>query len=151
MKRVHLLRVAGEPAVYASLIESVRADGGRVGWLELAPSAPSAAPDPEPLPARLGQAADLGVLRAVAVGSRRTVAVKPRRGQTVVRDLLREHFRGCRAVLVSGEVDAPLLIAEGGSWTVRIEGAERRHTTESLVRALRKPRPFGEPSESDTP
>lgn len=153
MKRIHLLRVEGEPAAYTAFIEAIRADGGRVGWLELAAEGAGSATQPgavsEPVPPRLERAAELGVLRAVAVGATRTVSVKPRRGRTVTRDVLREHFRGCRLVLVTGEVDAPLLVAEGESWAVRLDGAERRHTTESLALALRKPKPFGEAADSD--
>jgi hypothetical protein len=163
VKRIHVLRVEGEPTAYAALIEAIRVDGGRVGWLELGATGADFESRPEVeseagsqagsesavVPPRLEQAADLGVLRAVAVGSTRTVSVKPRRGQTVTRDLLREHFRGCRLVLVTGSAEAPLLVAAGEGWTVKLDGVERRHTTESLARALRKPKPFGEPPDSD--
>lgn len=143
MKRIHLLRVEGPAASCASLVDAVRADGGRVGWLALN--------EPQAVPPDLEQAAALGVLRAVAVGADRTLSVKPRVGKVVLRDVLREHFRGCRAVLVAegvpGEVDAPVLIKDGESWTVRCHGQELSHTTESLTRALRKPLPFGAPPE----
>jgi hypothetical protein len=151
VKRIHLLRVEGAPPDYAALIEAIRADGGRVGWLELEATDASTGVGGEsasPTPPRLEQAADLGVLRAVAVGHSRTVSVKPRVGGTVIRDLLREHFRGCRLVLVKGAADAPALVAVGDAWTVRREGAERSYGAESLARVLRKPDPFGEAASS---
>jgi hypothetical protein len=82
-------------------------------------------------------------MRSVAVGGGRSVAVKPLRGEPVLRDLLREHFRGCRVVLVTGDVEAPLLEPAGNGWTVEAgAGAAKRWTTEKLIAALRKSRPF---------
>ena len=134
MKRIHLLRVEGEASRFEPLIAAIRADEGRVGWLDLRLS--------DPVPASLAAPASLDVLRAVGVGERLAIAVKPIRGQPVLRDLLREHFRGCRVVLVAGEVEAPLLAADGEGWTVTRTGGSRSYSTERLVRALRKPRPF---------
>ena len=130
--RPHLLRVERPVVEFEGLIAAVRHEGGRVGWLELARAAPEAF---EPLVA----AADLGVLRAVAVGGGRSVSVKAMRGAPVLRDLLREHFRGCCLVLVAGEVEAPVLEPRGEGWAV--DGAAR-WTTKRLVAALRKPRPW---------
>lgn len=135
MKRVHLLRVERPASELTELIEAIRADGGRVGWLELR--------EPAPAPPELEEAARLGVLRAVAVGAEKTITVKPRRGATALRDLLREHFRGCRLVLVRGEVEAPLLTPDGPGWTVTNGGEARSLSTRSLTRALRRPDPFG--------
>lgn len=136
MKAPHLLRVEDDPQRFASLIEAARALGLRVGWLDLG-ALP--APVPEPLEA----AAGLGVLRAVSVGEGRVVAVKPLRGAPVLKDLLREHFRGCVLVLVRGEVDAPLLVPGEDGWSVTPrETASRRYATEDLAAALRKPRPW---------
>lgn len=101
MKTPHLARVEAPPEAFASLIAAARAEGLRVGWLDLGPAV-------EP-PAPLAGAADLGVLRAVAVGAQRTVTVKPMTGAPVLKDLLREHFLGCALVLVRGAADAPLL------------------------------------------
>ncbi|HYN22970.1 MAG TPA: hypothetical protein VE078_18565, partial [Thermoanaerobaculia bacterium] len=84
MKAPHLLRVEEDPEQFASVVEAARAEGLRVGWLELAEVAP--------LPEVLECAAALGVLRAVSVGNGRTVAVKPMRGAPVLKDVLREHF-----------------------------------------------------------
>lgn len=136
MKSPHLLRVEDEPSRFAPVIEAARALGLRVGWLDLGGSP---APVPEPLEA----AAGLGVLRAVSVGEGRAVAVKPLRGAPVLKDLLREHFRGCVLVLVRGEVDAPLLALGEDGWSVTPrEAASRRYATEDLAAALRKPRPW---------
>ncbi len=134
MKRIHVLRAEEDAAGFESLISAIRADGGRVGWLDLDLT--------DPVPPSLVTPASLDVLRAVAVGPSLAVAVKPMRGEPVLRDLLREHFRGCRLVLVAGEVDAPLLTREGDGWTVHTGSGERKHSTDELVRALRKPRPF---------
>ncbi len=122
---------------FGNLIAAMRHAGERVGWLDLPRTAAG------PLPESLAEAAEAGVLRAVAAGGGRSVAVKPMHGEPVLRDLLREHFRGCRAVLVAGEIDTPLLEPEGEDWIVRAsDGSARRWTTEKLIAALRKARPF---------
>ena len=61
MKSPHLLRVTAPPDRFAALIAAARALDLRVGWLDLGPG-------PAPLPSALEMAADLGALRAVAVG-----------------------------------------------------------------------------------
>jgi hypothetical protein len=140
VKAPHLLRVTAPPAVFAPLVAAARGAGLRVGWLALAP--------PEGLPAELGEAAGCGVLRAVAAGEGRSVAVKPLAGPPVLGDLLREHFRGCALVLVRGEVEAPLLAAEGDGWRLEPAAGEAqgpaplRLSNEQLVARLRRPRPW---------
>ncbi len=111
----------------------------RIGWLDWPGD------DGErPSPSSLEVAAGLGVLRAVAVGEGRTVAVKPLRGRPVLKDLLREHFLGCALVLVRGEVEAPALEPDGDGWSVQAPGnASRRFATTEISEALRKPRPWG--------
>lgn len=138
MKTPYLLRVDGGPETFRPLIDAARAQGLRIGWLELASAAVTA-----PVPESLGAAADLGVLRAVAVGEGRAVAVKPLRGAPVLKDLLREHFQGSALVLVRGELaDAPALSAEGDGWRISPPGlASRRSSTDDLVASLRKPHP----------
>ena len=137
MTAPHLLRVDAGPEIFAPLVEAARALGLRVGWLELAP--------PPPVPGSLGDletAAGLGVLRAVAAGGGRAVAVKPLKGEPVLGDLLREHFRGCALVLVRGEAAAPLLQEEGDRWTVTVPGeTARAFAATDLAAALRSPRP----------
>jgi len=135
MKR-HLLRVTRPVVEFEDVIAAVRHHGGRVGWLELGEAAAA------PLPASLEGAAGIGVLRAVAVGGGRAVAVKPMRGPAVLRDVLREHFRGCVLVLVHGEVDAPRLESRDGDWVVSWETGDQRLTSDELAAALRKPRPW---------
>jgi hypothetical protein len=137
VKSPHLLRVTAPPERFAPLIEAARALGLRIGWLDLGPG-------PESLPPVLGTAADLGVLRAVAVGEGRAVSVKPLRGQPVLKDLLREHFLGCALVLVQGDVAAPALEPDGEAWRLLLpENASRRLTTAELAASLRKPHPWG--------
>jgi hypothetical protein len=132
----HLLRVDGPPESYAGLIEAARGLGLRVGWLDLAA-------EPLPVPEPLETAARAGVLRAVAVAADRSVAVKPLRGAPVLRDLLREYFRGCVLVLVRGAVDAAHLRQDGEEWTVAAPGeAARSFTTAALAASLRRPRPW---------
>jgi hypothetical protein len=130
----HLLRVDAAPERFAPLIEAARALGLRAGWLELAP--------PPAVPGDLETAAGLGALRAVAAGGGRAVTVKPLRGEPVLGDLLREHFRGCALVLIRGEAAAPLLQPEGERWHVTVPGeAARAFDAASLAEALRSPRP----------
>jgi hypothetical protein len=123
------------PERFADLVVAARAEGLRIGWLDLAP--------PPALPGDLETAAALGVLRAVATGGDRSVVVKPLRGAPVLRDLLREHFRGAALVLVRGEVDVPLLAKDGEEWRITPPGqATVQMDTGRLVTALRKPRPW---------
>ncbi len=132
-RRVQLLRVEADAPAFTPLIAAVQEAGLRVGWLVLSADRP---------PADLEEAAASGVLRAVAVGDGSTTAVKRLRGAPVLDDLLREHFSGCRLVLVrarEGEVEAPELEPAGeGRW--RLTGAAGRPaqmTSEEIVRRLR--------------
>jgi hypothetical protein len=94
---------------------------------------------PEPLAAALAAGAD----RAVAVGPRATVSARARRGPAALRELLRQQFLGCAAVLVRGEVEAPRLLRTEEAWRVEVaHAAPRRFDTAALVAALRQPRPF---------
>lgn len=137
MKVPHLLRVTEPPDRFSALIEAARAEGLRIGWLELEGAT-------APVPEVLESAAGLGALRAVAVGAGRTVSVKPLRGAPVLRDLLREHFRGCALVLVRGEVDAPALRPEGAAWVLDVRGfAGQPFSTAELLSAFRSPKALG--------
>lgn len=136
MRAPHLLRVDEGPDRFAPLIEAARGLGLRIGWLDLGAVT-------SPVPDALETAAGFGVLRAVAVGEGRAVAVKPLRGAPVLRDLLREHFQGCALVLVRGPVNAPLLAPDGEGWRVEPPGAASRlFESEQLASALRKPHPW---------
>lgn len=137
MKTPHLLRVEQGAAEYAPLFAAARSIGLRIGWLELGEPAPG------PVPPSLEAAAGEGALRAVAVGGGRTVAVKPRKGAPVLRDLLREHFRGCSLVLVHGDSpDVPGLSREGEVFRVASGAVVRTFDATRLAEALRRPRPF---------
>jgi hypothetical protein len=143
----HLLRVDEAASAFAELAARAVAAGWRLGWLELGER-------PE-VPAALAEAAGLPVLRAVAAGPGRTLAVKPLHGAPVLEDLLREHFRGCRLVLVKGEAASASLAAvpaleRAGEqvWRVRTAGGARTLTTTELVRALGRPHPFADSAES---
>jgi hypothetical protein len=141
VKEPHLLRVDGGAEEFAPLAVDLAAAGMRLGWLELAAAAPG------PLPGTLVAAAGLGVLRAVAVGPGLAVAVKPLRGAPVLRDLLREHFRGCRLVLVAGAGapgELPRLgpAGDGGGWRVGTPPGELVLAGGALAERLRRPRPW---------
>lgn len=134
MKPPHLLRVPEAPEAYESLIQGISAAGMRCGWLEF-----SEAEAPEDL----ARAAELGVLRAVAVGHSGSLVVKPRRGAPVLKDLLREHFRGCVLVLIRGAVAAPELAYREGAWRLSFsDGSYRAFPLENLIAALRRPSPW---------
>lgn len=137
MKSPHLLRVDDPPERFAPLVAAARALKLRIGWLELEGKG-------HPVPPVLEVASGLGVLRAVEVGEGRTVAVKPLRGAPVLKDLLREHFRGCALVLVRGDLkDLPALRIEDSNWIVTLPGASPRfYPLEKLAEALRKPNPW---------
>ena len=135
MKRIHLLSVDGRAEEYHELIEAIGADDRRVGWLDLGGTE---------VPDALSAASKTGVLRAVGVVDGMTVAVKPRKGAVVMKDLLREYFVGCSVVLVRGGEGLPRLSAAESGWLVEVSGAAKRSLdTAGLVAALRKPRPFG--------
>jgi len=138
MREPHLLRVDGGPERFVALVAALGVAGMRAGWLELSGSTALL-----PLPPDLAAAAASGVLRAVAAGGGRSVAVKPLKGAPVLGDLLREHFRGCALVLVRGEAAVPHLAIDGEAWRVSPPGeAERTYATADLVAALRRPRPW---------
>lgn len=134
MKRVHVLRIEGAAADFVPLARAARDAGLRLGWLELRSVE---------APATLSAATRAGMLRAVAAGPRETVTVKQRRGGPVLADLLREHFRGCAAVLVDGDVAAPTLCRSRDGWAIVLPDRRLRHfATGELIGALRRPRPF---------
>ncbi len=133
MKRPVMLAVADGAAVYAALLGALAEVGDRAGWLELGGS--GVAP-----PAGLEQAAAAGVLRAVAVGDDRVMTVKPIRGAAVIDDLLREHFRGCRLVLVRGGEGLVRLATDGDGWRLTPPaGRAVRQSTAELLASLRRP------------
>lgn len=148
MSPPHLLRVEEGPERFAPLLAAIAAAGLRAGWLELGAAEPAAA--------SLERAAALGARRAVAAGGGRSVALKPLRGEPVLRDLLREHFPGCALVLVrvcgteppapAGVplAPAPALFPSGDGWRVARAGdaAAQQFDTPGLLAALRKPRPW---------
>ena len=117
---------------FDAVFDAARAAGLRVGWLELRTTVEA--------PATLEDASSAGALRAVAVGSGAVVSVKRLKGPPVLKDLLREHFTGCRLVLVSGTVEAPEISPAGDSWLIRWEeGVQRKLSTDELIGDLEKP------------
>ena len=140
----HALRVIEGSEAFRALLAAVAHEGGRAGWLELDGAAAGPARGSGLLgdaTARADGVLDDGVWKVVAVEERRSVAVKRRRGPAVLRDLLREHFRGCRLVLVRGEIALPALRPRADGWELEsLEGEVRTLTTADLVRALRAPR-----------
>lgn len=135
---------------FAGLFAALRQEGRRGGFLRLGTAevaATDVATAPAPLPAELDAAAAAGVLRAVAVGGGRSVAVKPLAGPPVLVDLVREHFRGCAAVLVAvgEEAAAPVLrdclSPAGDGWLVAAADSSHRLSTAELLARLRRPSP----------
>jgi hypothetical protein len=136
VKRIHLLRALGEAKEFAPLLEAMSRQGARIGWLILG--------DVE-VPPDLETAARSGAAYAVAAGPVRTVSVKHRQGPAVTEDLLREHFLGCIAVLVQGDLEVPTLAPPTGKagWVVTtVGGQERQYAIGDLLAAFRRPRPF---------
>ncbi len=132
MKRPVLLAIDGGVAEHAALVRGLADGGERVGWLDLGSAV---AP-----PGDLEEAAAAGMLRAVAVGGNRVTTVKPVLGATVLDDLLREHFRGCRLVLVRGGENLVRLAADGDGWRlVPPVGPAVRQSTAELIASLRRP------------
>lgn len=131
MQTIHLLATGEAAEALAPLVEAAGAAGFRVGWLDLA--AP-AAPPPE-----LAAALEAGAFRAVARTERGVVAAKRSSGPPVLEDLLREHFLGCRLVLVRGEVEVPRLAARGERWLVASPAGRLELGTDELVARLRRP------------
>ena len=141
MSRVPRALVVEEAAeAFGSLVSAAAAAGTRLGWLDLVARPPTALDSP----------AELGFLRAVAVDERGSVAVKARRGQPVLRDLLREHFVGCAAVLVRvGEATpaalrsaleaSPGLRRGERGWCLEVGGGERELGSEELLSCLGRP------------
>ena len=133
MQTIHLLAVDAEPERFADLLEVAGHSGWRVGWLDLVTK-------PE-VPAALEAATEAGVLRSVAVTQQGTLAAKRLTGGHRLHDLLREHFLGCRLVLVRGEVAAPRLTPlEDGFRIERPEG-ELRLSAKDLAGRLGRPGP----------
>ncbi|MEM7483420.1 MAG: hypothetical protein AAF481_19840 [Acidobacteriota bacterium] len=141
MKRIHLLAVAdGEGAeTFRPWFAALAGRGLRCGWLDYRGAGS--------IPLGLEEAAQAGAVRAVDVAEQRTVVVKARKGPAVLEDLLREHFRGCAAVLVrgaEGRVQDRLEALPEGRWRVRsAAGRIFEGSAEELIGRLSRPRPWG--------
>lgn len=133
MKHIHLLRTTRDALDFHPLFAAATALGVRVGWLDMESTAGA--------PRELEEAATQGAFRAVGVTENRVLTVKPVRGATVLKDLLREHFAGCRLVVIRGGLDVPELLVAADGYRVRFEdGTEKDFSSEALAKALRKPR-----------
>lgn len=141
MARAHrLLRVTESAESFASLIETASTAGCRLGWLEVG-ALPQTSLDP---------VASRGAARAVALDARGSVAVKRTAGPPVLRDVLREHFLGCAAVLVRAVGEVPAQVAEalegvaelrcdGDGYQLARDGERRTLSRDQLIRAFGRP------------
>lgn len=171
MKRIHLLRTTVGADAVAGLAAAAAAEGLRLGWLDLSAGTPASGPAPDSdltshpagtagALASLESVAAAGALRAVSFAGGCVVTVKRVTGPPVLRDLLREHFLGCAAVLVRvppGDAPAPVDGVDGlprldpavppeeGWRVVRPEGGSLHLATADLVVRLRRPRPWSSP------
>jgi len=158
MKRIHLLRTTLAADVVAGLVAAAAAEGLRLGWLDL--TLTGAATGASGALASLESVAAAGALRVVSLADGRVVTVKRVTGAPVLRDLLREHFLGCAAVLVRvppGDAPAPVDGVDGlprldpavppeEGWRIVRPGGESLHlATAELVGRLRRPRPWSSP------
>lgn len=144
---LHLLRVVETMLEFAQLVAALRQDGRRVGWLEWSPGERSNGKAVQNAAFPVLEAAEAGVLRAVTVAAEHTVAVKPRRGAPILRDIVREHFRGCNLLLIHtpDDLKIPRLEKTDNGWRIvppEPEGVTREMSTEALVAVLRRPHPF---------
>jgi len=129
----HVVAVSGDVEGFGELISHLGDLGLRCGWLEWR--------EPGLVDQSLGMAVDMGAFRAVAVGEERTVAVKRMKGPAVLRDVVREYFKGCAVVLVvGGPPGLPMLRAKGDGWELRgVDGEVRSLGLEALGGRLRGP------------
>jgi hypothetical protein len=134
MKLPHLYTVEAGPEAFAELWQSATAAGLRLGWLDME--------GPVDAPAPLAGATGLGAAKAVSAHGRQTVAVKRLAGEPVLRDLVREHFLGCAALLVRGRAGFPRLeVRPGGLGVIAMEGAPPLWLDpEAFLARLRRPR-----------
>ncbi|MDA8018566.1 MAG: hypothetical protein MPN21_14090 [Thermoanaerobaculia bacterium] len=140
MKRIHLLRIEPgmDPSLWEPLLAAVHSDGGRAGRLRWHPGRPS---EDEAL------ALASGFLRSVEVATNGALVRKPRTGPPVLTDILREHFRGCRVVLVEGEASEglaaiPRLEPTANGFRLDLDGAQLALSAIELANRLRRPRLF---------
>ena len=128
----HLLRADGPAVDYLPLFEGAAKAGVRLGWLELE--------TPPLLDPALEAQVRAGAFRAVRVGGGHCVTAKAIKGEPVLRDLVREHFKGCLAVLVRSGGGLPLLKATGTGWELEdLTGRRRELSSDALLAYLRRP------------
>jgi len=92
VKMPRIILVEGTLNQHAEMVEREAKAGNRVGWLDMAAD--------ETNDNNCAGAKRVDIFRAVEVGSRTTLAYKPRHGPAVLKDLIREYFLGCSVVLV---------------------------------------------------
>ncbi len=132
MKAPALVAVDAPAEAFAALFAAASERGARLGWLDLDAAVEAPAP--------LAGAAAAGAFKSVAVGSGRVVAVKRTSGRAVLRDLVREHFLGCVAVLVRGGAGKPrLTVDKDGFHLEPLAGRSRRLDAAALLAELARP------------
>ncbi len=126
MKRIHCLRYGGESGALGELIAAADSRSLRVGFLDLEAEEP----------VNLYEAREPSWAKTVWVGKRANLVLKRRRGPWVLKDVLREYFRGFDLVLVKGEVEFPELSAVDGEWCLTFLEKEKRLSTSRLLDRL---------------
>lgn len=132
MRTPALVATDAAPADLGALFAAAARRGVRVGWLELRTT--------EPLPAPWNELSLAGPAKQVTVGAEGSLALKPRRGSPVLRDLLREHFTGYGVVLVRGHGGTPRLTVDAAGF--RLEpgaGSGRSLGADELLDELLRP------------
>ncbi|MEM1247563.1 MAG: hypothetical protein AAGA81_09305 [Acidobacteriota bacterium] len=122
-------------AAASSLAAEIRGAGLHVGWLCFeAPEVPDS----------LAECGAAGALRSVQIGEGGSLIWKPRSGEPVLEDLLREHCAGCRVVFVERR-KTPMTLRFLGDGRWRLSSAESTLELDGgqLAARLRRPRLLG--------
>ena len=126
MKRIHCLNYGGDEGKLGELITTATSRGLRLGFLDLETQEQVALYQEQVTP----------WAKIVQVGERANLTLKRRRGPWILKDLLREHFRGFDLVLVKGAAEFPELSVVNKEWLLSFPGKKMRLSTDRLLDRL---------------